>query len=129
MVAEGKIIHTAKAIITLSADGIISQDYRNNIDLTIEDSLSEMGAYKELCQGKKRPVSINIQNIKTVQRESRQFYSGEEPARYVAVAALIIGNPVSRIMANFFMGINKTFMPVKLFTDQEEAVKWLSDYL
>jgi len=129
MVTEGKTFQTVKATFILSADGIIYQDYNENIDLTLEDSHNEMAVYKELCQGKKRPVFINIQNVKTVQRESRQFYASEEPARYISAAALLISNPVSQIMGNFFMGINKTVMPVKLFTDKEEAVKWLSGYM
>ena len=128
MVAEGKTVQTEKARITLSADGIIYQEYKENINLTVEDSRKEIGVYSELYQGKKRPVLIDIRNVKTVSRESRQFYAGEEPARFLSAAALIIGNPVSRIMGNFFMGINKTVMPVRLFADPKEAAKWLSDF-
>jgi len=129
MVAEGKILQTKKAKITLSTDGIIHQEYNDNIDLTLEDSRIEMKVYEDLCQEKKRPVLINIQNVKTVQRESRQFYASEEPALYISAAALIVGNPVSQIMANFFLGVNKTVMPVKLFTDPVKAAKWLSNYV
>jgi hypothetical protein len=46
----------------------------------------------------------------------------------LSAAALIIGNPVSRITGNFFTGINRTAVPARLFADAKEAVKWLSDF-
>ncbi len=47
----------------------------------------------------------------------------------LATAALIVSHPVSRIIGNFYMGINKTKMPVRMFTRTEDAKKWLKDFL
>jgi len=47
----------------------------------------------------------------------------------ISAAALIVSNPVSRIMGNFYMGINKTKMPIRMFTRVDEAKKWLKDFL
>jgi hypothetical protein len=38
-------------------------------------------------------------------------------------------NPVSRIIGNFYMGINKTAMPVKMFSNEKEAMAWLKTFL
>ena len=54
--------------------------------------------------------------------------SSLEATKYLTAAALIIANPVSRIIGNFFMGLNKTAFPFQLFTNQEEALKWLKSF-
>jgi len=47
----------------------------------------------------------------------------------ISAAALIVSNPVSRIMGNFYMGINKTKMPVRMFATTMDAKNWLKDFL
>jgi hypothetical protein len=39
--------------------------------------------------------------------------------------AILIDSSVSRVVGNFFLGINKPAVPTKLFTNEKEAVKWL----
>lgn len=43
--------------------------------------------------------------------------------------ALLIGSPVSRMIGNFFLGINRLRVPVRLFSDEAEALEWLKRYL
>jgi hypothetical protein len=71
---------------------------------------------------------VDLTNIKTVSKESRNIYSGDEMGNILKAAALIVGNPVSRIMGNFYMGINKTKMPVRMFTRISDAKKWLKEF-
>ena len=72
---------------------------------------------------------VNLTKIKTVSKESRDIYSSEDMGKILTAAALIVGNPVSRIMGNFYMGINKTKMPVRMFTRTDQARKWLKEFL
>ena len=72
---------------------------------------------------------MDIRNVKTVSKESRSIYSSEDTGRCLSAAALLIGNPVSRIIGNFYLGINKTIMPVKLFNSEEDAFAWLKTFL
>ncbi len=43
-------------------------------------------------------------------------------------ALLLIGSPVSRVIGNFFMGLNKPIYPTKLFTDPQKAIRWLQTF-
>ncbi len=114
----------------MDEDGILYQDYPPGTELGIEDSLNELMVYQTtFCKETKRPIVVNITNIKRVSKESRDIYSSEEMGGLISAAALIVGNPVSRIMGNFYMGISKTKMPVRMFTRTYEAKKWLKDFL
>ena len=121
---------TGKGKVLLYSSGILHQTYVDGARLTIEDSSAEIAVYKtEYCRFRRRPILVDINNIKSVSKESRSIYSSSETAKYLSAAALLVNNPVSRIIGNFYMGINKTSMPVKLFTSTGEAMKWLISFL
>ena len=127
---EHNKIKTSQGEVWSDKDGILYQVYSPGAELELEDSLGELRVYKtEYCKEIKRPIVVDITNVKTVSKKARDIYSSDETANTLSAAALIVGNPVSRIMGNFYMGINKTIMPVRMFTSTREAKKWLKDFL
>ena len=121
---------TSKGNILLYSNGILHQTYHDGAEMTKEDSCAEIDLYKtEYCRDMKRPILVDIQNVKTVSKESRSIYASEETGKCLSAAALLIGNPVSRIIANFYLGMNKTIMPVRMFTSVEDATDWLKTFL
>ncbi len=40
----------------------------------------------------------------------------------------VISSPVSRVIGNFFMGLNKPISPTRLFTDPHKAIQWLHTF-
>jgi hypothetical protein len=68
---------------------------------------------------------IDFRGARSMTRDARVFYSSEECARTVSAAALVVGSPLSRALGNFFTGLNKTKMPLKLFSSESEAKAWL----
>ena len=121
---------TSQGEVWMDKDGFLYQDYPPGTEITIENSLEELKIYRTTCcKETRRPIIVDISNIKTVSKESRDIYSSEEMGDTVSAAALIVSNPVSRIMGNFYMGISKTKMPVRMFTRVDEAKKWLKDFL
>ena len=129
MNSQDNILKTNKAILRLTDEGIIQQEYPECIDITIEDSREELSVLQKFCIDRKRPLLVDIRNVRTVQQESRQFYSSDEVARYLSAVAFLVGNPVSKIMGNFFLVINKSELKVKLFTDEYQAIAWLKEYV
>jgi hypothetical protein len=47
----------------------------------------------------------------------------------VARAALVIRSPMAKAIGNFFMGLDKTLIPTRLFTSEEEATQWARQFL
>ena len=114
----------------MDEEGILHQDYPPATEIELADSLNELRIYQEtFCKEEKKPIVVCLTNIKTVSKESRDIYSSDEMGDTISAAALLVGNPVSRIMGNFYIGINKTKMPVRMFTRRDEAKKWLRDFL
>ncbi len=125
-----KSTQTGIGKVCLYKSGIMHQTYKDNAEISMKDSAAEMEIYmKEYCSEKRRPILVDINNLKSVSKESRGIYSSKETARYLSAAALLVGNPVSQIIGNFYLGINKTIMPVKMFTRSDEALAWLKTFL
>jgi len=129
MESNSGIYKSTKGKVFINDLGILVQTYHDNASLTINDAREDFQIYKELCKSIKRPVLVDIRNIRSVKRKARMLYSGREAINYLTAAALLIGNPVSRIIGNFYMGLNKTVFPLRLFTNQKDALKWLKSYI
>ena len=128
MEEKNKSISTKKGRAYIDQNGIIIQSYYENTELTLEDAKADFKSYPSLCDGFKLPVLIEMENIKSVEREARAYYSSKEATNYITAAALLITNPVNRIIGNFYMGMNKTIFPLRLFTEKEKAIGWLKKY-
>lgn len=70
------------------------------------------------------PIIIDARFVKSISKEARDHFSLKNRASRTMAFAIIVDSPLSRIIANFFIGLNKPAVPVRLFTDEETALKW-----
>jgi hypothetical protein len=77
---------------------------------------------QELGHGKVR-LLVDLRPDAAVDRAARHFFINLH-AHYVAVA-LLAGSPATRMLANFFLGMKRGSLPVRIFTSEPETVEWL----
>lgn len=97
--------------------------------LTYEHALAAINGMKKLTSGVKSPILVDMRNAIGTSNEARKCYSGSEGGEIITACAMLIESPLSRIMGNFYLGINKTTFPFKLFTNEAKALEWLSRYI
>jgi hypothetical protein len=69
------------------------------------------------------PVLVDMRGLAKFERAAREhFIADDEGARAVA---LLVGSAVSKMIANFFIGMKRLPVPIQMFTDPVEAVDWL----
>ncbi len=68
-------------------------------------------------------VMVDMRNVVSMDRPSREFFMNHSED-YRAVA-LVVGSAATRMMANFFLGLKRGDIPVKMFTADEDALAWL----
>ncbi len=73
-------------------------------------------------------VLIDMRDIKSITREAREYYANERTCSIQRATALVVKSKVTKVMANFFMGLNKPITPAKMFTDMQEAKQWLHTF-
>ena len=126
---KNEVIETEVAKVWLGEDGIIRIVNLPGVEVTLENITEINRHLKKLSKGKKVPVFNDIRGVKSITREARLFASGEKSAQVSSAAALLIGSPLSKVIGNFFMGINKPPYPTKLFTSEKKALEWLEGFI
>jgi hypothetical protein len=69
---------------------------------------------------------VNMSNVKHITKEAREYLASEIGCSKVKCCAIIISSEVTKIIANFFVRINKPLVPTSIFTSEEKARQWLS---
>jgi hypothetical protein len=122
-------VTTLKMRMYKDAKGIIHTKYYPQSECDIESAKEEIKFINQLTDGKGAPCIVDITKVKSVTREARLYYSSEVASHVISAAALLVDSQVSKVLANFFLGINKPLMPVRLFNSEEQAMEWLNKYV
>lgn len=115
--------------IVLEESGIVKCTAFDNIAMTLEDAIENVAAVKTLAKGKKVPVLVDLSNTISASKEARAYFTKPEVAEIQSACAMIVKSLLSQMVGNFFLGLNKTRFPLKLFKNEEEARTWLANYL
>ena len=123
------IIKTRIASVWLDNDGIIRSVLVPHAEVTLEGAEETAAAYQQVSQGIPRPLLTDSRLVKSVDRPSRIYGTSDAVASVVSALAVLIASPVSRIVGNFFLRVNKPPYPMRLFTSEEEAIEWLKGFI
>lgn len=115
--------------IWLGEDGIVHTSAKPGSEQTLADAKEAIAAIAKIGRGKALPVLVDFKNLKSQDRGARNYFAGEETAKAVTACAILISSPLSRVIGNFYMGLNMPVTRTKLFTAQSEAIEWLKEYL
>ncbi|RDC63221.1 hypothetical protein AHMF7616_01822 [Adhaeribacter pallidiroseus] len=73
------------------------------------------------------PCLFDITEVRQTTKEARDFMANEGN-NLVLASAMIVTNPMLKMMANFYVMVNRPKNPTKLFTDRESALEWLNQF-
>ncbi|MEJ8803304.1 DUF7793 family protein [Pontibacter sp. H249] len=73
------------------------------------------------------PSFFDITRIKQSTKDARD-YLANEGNDLVSASAILVGSPMLKMSANFFIMVNKPQNPTRLFTDRKSALEWLEKY-
>lgn len=82
----------------------------------------------QITQGKRMPAMADISNVKNIDKATRQYFSSPQAGEDLSALAVIINNPVTRTIGNFFLKFHKPEYPCRLFTSIDEASLWIKQF-
>jgi hypothetical protein len=124
-----EVVTTRTARIWLDSHGIIWDVEDAGCEHDIEDARANVAAYRTMGRGRKRPLLVDMSQMKSISREARSFYTSTEVSQVISSVALVVGSPLSRMIGNFFMGLNKGPVPTKIFSSTQAATVWLRQFV
>ncbi len=111
----------------LGTDGVLRITYESGAVVDLDEARRHAEVSLELSGGYPRPALVDIRQMRSITRDARTYFAGEENARAISRCALLVGSPISVLIGNFFMGLNKPKMPTRLFTSEDDALAWLQE--
>lgn len=124
----GEIITRTKKIFKDSS-GIVNCIVLKDVYMDLEDGEENIEVIKQFGDGKLVPVLVDIRESFEITKACRNYYGGSYSSTVMSAVALIIDSPLSRLLGNFMLGLNKPLFPLKLFKNKTEAKKWLKTFL
>jgi hypothetical protein len=130
MKAPASATETSAFLTWMGEDGICRTTIKKkNSVIELKEAKENSRAVNDLFTGKKFPLMIDARNVKSMSREAREFLSTKGRETHTNAFGIIVSSTVSRVIGNFFMSINKTPIPTRLFNDESSAAKWLHKFV
>ncbi|WP_437944904.1 hypothetical protein WME98_28410 [Sorangium sp. So ce296] len=110
-------------------NGVIRFDVDEGAVQTLADAKENIAANERFSRGTPYPVLCDLTRGKATDLDARNYYASEEATRTYRAMALLGGRPVARMIGNIFLTVyGKRAKPVRLFTEEREAIQWLKGF-
>lgn len=112
----------------MGSDGIVRTKVKQGAEIVLEDAMENSKAVNSF-NGEKYTMIVDTTMAKSISKEARDYFSMKGRDSKVIAFAILINSPLSKIIANFFMGLNKPRVPVRLFTNENDAITWCKSHM
>ena len=108
--------------------GVIHAVFLAGAEVVLADAKENLAATAELVGTRARPALIDLRLVRSQSAEARAELAGPAADAVSCAVALVVASPLSRMIGNFYLGFNRPRVPTRLFTDVEEAERWLRGF-
>lgn len=117
----------AKFRMWLPPDGVVRLDWVPHVPSGLEDAIAAIDAMTELTGGRAAPLLVDVRLAGPQDRAARMEFIRRHEV--VSAVGLVVGSPLSRMMGNFFVNVNRPKAPTRLFDDEDAALRWLGAFV
>lgn len=112
----------------LRDDGVIQVNVTDH-NYSKNDLMELNAAQGNICNGKRLPLLVITSIYANIDSDAREFMASIESTQYSSAEAYVIIGLGQKILANFYLKVNKPDVPTRFFTDLKLAEEWLQTYL
>lgn len=75
-------------------------------------------------------IFVDVSTVKGVSKEARDYFGSFKGTEFVKASAIFTNSKLSVFLANFLIKVNLSGynIPIRLFTDKRQAIKWLKSF-
>jgi len=107
----------------MGKDGIVRTKVKPGSEVLLEDAIENSNCVNGLTQDKFTLI-VDARGVKSITKEAREHFSVKGRSSRCLSIAIIVDSHLSRMIANFYIGLTKPVLPVKLFNTEANAVNW-----
>lgn len=110
---------------TLDPRGFIVSRVAPLAEIDLEQARENTKKVRELSGDQVYPILVDIRKIRSISKEARDHFAMRDRKPGVIAIAMLVSSPLSRIIGNFFLGLNHPVVPTRMFTDRDQAERWI----
>jgi hypothetical protein len=115
--------------VRLRSDGIVHSHTSSSLEFNV-DSLKKFSVLMgNMLDHKQAPLLLTLDEFAIPPTETREFWSKKDSCPYASAEAYIASNFSHKFIGNFYLRFNKPGRPTKIFSNHEDAIKWLKTFL
>ncbi len=126
--SNAKIHEIANAIFWFDEKGIFCIVGKSTGPTTLEQAQQGISTFKSIHPGEKYCFLVDNENSTPHSKEVMEYFA-EELTEITKAMAVISTSPIKILLVNMMIHITKQKYPIKLFSKEEEARDWLTQYL
>ena len=108
----------------LGSDGIVRTKVKPGAEIELKHARENSRVVNSFESQNGFPMIVDTTEIKSISKAARDHFSLRNRDSKVISIAILRDSTIGNMVANFFIGLNKPAVPVKLFDNEKEAVKW-----
>jgi len=113
----------------LLKDNILEVSYKPGLHINYQIAEKIVRDRLSFAESKKMATMIMSNGVIGMDKPARQYLASEEGTKNLLATAIIVDSAFSSFLGNFFLRVNKTKMPVKIFSNIPKARKWLQQFI
>lgn len=114
--------------IFLREDNIFQVNVFANSSISKDQVKIVVDGMLQLSNGVKLPAITYLGEFADVSKDAREYTADPDKPTATTAIAFVINNMGHKILGNFFLTVNKPQKPIRFFTDEKLALKWLEGY-
>jgi hypothetical protein len=122
-----QVVQLKKVTVAQLEEGILENVFKGGDNIEVEDFYELSKVNYHLVKSKPYTVLASAEELTSFSVEARELVASKKFAGIAIAKALLISGLSQRIIGNFYIRVNKPHINTKLFTDREEAIKWLRE--
>lgn len=75
-----------------------------------------------------KPAIVNANGLVSIEDAARDYWATPESMHLLQSLAIVTNKKLQTMIANFFIRFSKPVVPTRLFSNQEEAIKWANKF-
>jgi hypothetical protein len=124
-----KEIKINEATVALREDGIVQVTFNRNVTVDVPLQMLLLNLYNEITEKKKHPFLYEAFSGAKVTKEAKENAIRIESLGPGNAYAVVADSIAYQLIANFYVKVKKPVHPFKVFTNKEDAVKWLRNFV
>ena len=122
-----KVLDTPYVYYELQGD-LLVVTYKKDLKVNPEMAKEIIRERHQFTDNKPVVLLVYNQGVVRMDKKAREYLSSGDGVEGIIAAGIVVGSPFTSFMANFFVSVNKPKMPVRVFSNSEDALTWLQKF-